>query len=570
MTMNYAYTPKIWPAFFTVLLLIALAFYSGRRRSVPGALPFAIGSLFGALWAAGALMEIAALNLPTKIAWFKFQAAWQIPLVTATTCFILEYAWPGRWLTRRNLILLSIPCLLPLGIILTNDFHHLVWLKFLYDGEVIPLRGAVNWTFFAYAYGLTIINLIVFAWLFLRSPQHRWPVALMLTGQILGRTVYMLGAAQALKSDLSPEVLAMVIENLMYAIALFGFHMFDPIPLARHTAIEQLKVGMLVLDPRGKIVSLNPAAQTILGSPTNHLLGCQIQELLPACTDLSGDFQAAGKGQDEISLGSGPEPRYYQIEASALNDWRGLAVGRLLMLHDVTEQKRTQAQLLEQQRALATLTERERVARELHDGIGQVLGYVKMQAQSARISLAQDQMADADSDLEKLVVVVQDAHADVREYILGAKLAASSHHGFLIALRHFLQRFQEYYGVRTEFIEPADWSDDLLEPTVEAQLLRIIQEALTNVRKHAKAQCVQVLIHLDDGRAQVIVQDDGVGFDPALLLDGGEQKYGLGFLRERAEEVGGKVEIQSAPKQGTRVVVEVPINRSQSTVNGKQ
>src|SRR5512136_2042329 len=112
MNWHFAYTPSIWPPFITVLFLLALAFYSWRRRSVPGALPFAIGSLFGALWAAGTVMEIAALDLPTKIAWFKFQAAWQIPLVTATTCFILEYAWPGRWLTRRNLILLSIPCLL--------------------------------------------------------------------------------------------------------------------------------------------------------------------------------------------------------------------------------------------------------------------------------------------------------------------------------------------------------------------------------------------------------------------------------------------------------------------------
>ena len=98
----------------------------------------------------------------------------------------------------------------------------------------------------------------------------------------------------------------------MYAIALFGFRIFDPIPLARQTAIEQLHSGMLVLDPQGKIVSLNPAACAILGSLQKCLLGRQIQDLLPASAGMIGDLPAAGKGQSEISLGSGSHIRYYQ------------------------------------------------------------------------------------------------------------------------------------------------------------------------------------------------------------------------------------------------------------------
>ena len=92
MDSHYAYTPHIWPSFLTVLLLIALAVYSGRRRSVPGALPFTIGCLFAALWAAGSMMEAAAVEVQTKIFWVKFQGAWILPVVTAITCFVLEYA----------------------------------------------------------------------------------------------------------------------------------------------------------------------------------------------------------------------------------------------------------------------------------------------------------------------------------------------------------------------------------------------------------------------------------------------------------------------------------------------
>ena len=231
----------------------------------------------------------------------------------------------------------------------------------------------------------------------------------------------------------------------------------------------------------------------------------------------------------------------------------------MLLLRDVSEQKRAQAQIVEQQRALAMLQEREHLARELHDGVGQVLGYVKMQAQAARDRLAQDQKAAADSQLAQLVTVAQDAHADVREYILGARSAVAGQPGFLPALREYMKRFSENYDLRAELIEPPNWSDDILEATVAAQLLRVIQEALTNARKHARAHCVQVTIHFDGQRAQGFVQDDGVGFDPSLLATTEGQKYGLGFMRERAEEVGGSVVIHSAPGRGTRVVVEVPV-----------
>lgn len=566
---DYAYTPQIWPSLLTVVLLVALAIFSWRRRAVPGARVFAVSCLVAVPWAAGSMMEAAAVDAATKIFWFKFQGVWQVPAVTALTCFVLEYAWPGRWLTRRNLALLSIPPLLLLGLALTNDVHHLMWRGFSVDGTVIPLRGPVNWMAVAYAYGLAILAVVVFAWLFVRSPQHRWPVAFMLAGQIVARVLYFLEAAHVLPSGLPVDVPPIAFEYMMYAIALFGFRIFDPIPVARQAVIAQMREGVLVLDLEGRVASLNPAAERILRLPAKQAMGQPVRELLPACPD--GLLADPGGAKVELSLPEGrrddgeggQEVRQFMLEISPLEDWRGLEVGRLLLLRDVTERRRTQAQLLDQQRALAMLTERERLARELHDGIGQVLGYVKMQAQAARDRLAQDETAAADRDLARLVAVAQDAHADVREYILGARSAASAQPGFLPTLRQYLQRFSQQYGLRAELIAPPDWGDDLLEPTAEAQVLRITQEALTNARKHANADCVQVSMQLATNHVQVTVQDDGAGFDPALLATAEGQKYGLGFMRERAEEVGGSVEIRSAPGAGTQVLISVPRRKEQ-------
>jgi signal transduction histidine kinase len=227
----------------------------------------------------------------------------------------------------------------------------------------------------------------------------------------------------------------------------------------------------------------------------------------------------------------------------------------------VTDQTRAQAQLLEQQRALATLEERDRIARELHDGIGQVLGYVKMQGQAARELLARDQVPEADGYLDRLVAVAQDAHADVREYILGARSGLPAGSPFVPALEEFLRRFSETYGITAKLSLEPEFTGERFEPMVQAQLFRIIQEALTNVRKHARASRVSVRLGITDGCGEATVRDDGVGFDPEVLKTAEGQRFGLHFMRERAEEVGGTVDIRSAPGEGARLIIRVPARK---------
>jgi len=541
----------------TAGLLVSLAFFSWRKRAVPGARSFAAACLSALIWVAGTIAESVAVEPTAKITWFKFQAVWQLPTITCITCFILDYADPGRWLSRRTLALLSIVPLLELALALTNDLHHWHWLGFSVGASVVPLRGPGFWAMFAYSLGLMLVNLIAVAWLFVRSPRHRWPAVLMLVGNVTARVLHALefvGGQGATRWDPSPFTIGVPFG--LYAIALFGFRLFDPLPAAGRTAIEQMREGMMVFDASWRAISLNPAAAGILGIAAARTRGKTWAELMPSCPEAALCL-GAGEAPIEVDLG-GAEARCYALTLTPLTDHRALTIGYLLLLHDVTEQRRAQAQAVEQQRALAMLGEREQLARELHDGIGQVLGYVKMQAQAARDRLAQDQVAAADAQLARLVTVAQDAHADVREYILGAKTSAAAEPGLVAAVEQYLQRFSQQYGLRTELIAPADGADDALEPTVEAQLLRIIQEALTNARKHAKAHLVRVSVELCTSDAQVIVQDDGLGFDPAVLATAEGQRYGLGFMRERAAEVGGSVEIRSAVGAGTQVLVRVP------------
>ena len=107
---------------------------------------------------------------------------------------------------------------------------------------------------------LTLVNLVVLVWLFIRSPQHRWPVALMVTGQIAGRVLF---AVDEMVGDPAPGaellLIASAVPFAFYAIALFGFRIFDPLPMARQVVFEQLRAGVVVFDPLWRVIGLNPA-----------------------------------------------------------------------------------------------------------------------------------------------------------------------------------------------------------------------------------------------------------------------------------------------------------------------
>ncbi|MCP4542919.1 MAG: response regulator [Chloroflexi bacterium] len=220
---------------------------------------------------------------------------------------------------------------------------------------------------------------------------------------------------------------------------------------------------------------------------------------------------------------------------------------------------RTQAeqQLLAQERQLAASQERERIGQELHDDLGQVMSYISLQTQTALTLLGQNEQAQTEALLEKLTQAAQGAHADLRKYILGIRDAAGAP-DFFAALGDYLALLRERYGLDIEMRVPGDLPDAPFDLQVEWQLLRIIQEAVTNVGKYAGVDSAQLIFQIQDGWMAVTVRDAGRGFAPHAPKEHGH--FGLEMMRERALSFGGRLEIHSALGQGARVTVHVPLD----------
>lgn len=556
----YAYSPDVWPAIVTFALTIFLAQYSWRRRHIAGARAYAFACALSTLWVLGVILEILAVDVPVQVFWRRFQAVWMQPVGVGMSCFIIQFAGLGRWLTRRTCALLFLVPLLNAIAIVTNGYHHLVWAGFVMERQLVPLPGPLFWLLNGYILALGVLNLGILGWLAFRSPRHRWPVAIILFGQIVGRVGFVLGRFGT--DGVGPGELVLFTVGLAgaaYAVAFLGFHFIDPVTAARTAVLRQMGEGMVVLDLEGRFVDVNPMGASILGIPETRLRDRFVSEFPLLAAAISQYPGATGTTRTEIVLGQPGPARYYDMQATPLKGRGGELIGQLLLLHDLTEQRRAQAGLLEQQEVVATLRERERIARELHDGIGQVLGYVAIQAQTALRWMRGGDGDRAGATLERLAEVAQDAHVDVRESIFCLKNDAGQEWSFLQNLGRYLQKFQANYGIRTEHSIADGIGEDTFEPAVGVQLLRVVQEALSNSRRHGGAGCVHIRIEGTGGHARITVADDGRGFDAGQGDGGREGHFGLTFMRERMQQIGGAIRIDSTPGAGTILTLDVPI-----------
>jgi two-component system nitrate/nitrite sensor histidine kinase NarX len=217
------------------------------------------------------------------------------------------------------------------------------------------------------------------------------------------------------------------------------------------------------------------------------------------------------------------------------------------------------AQLHTQMQQMAILEERYRLSREIHDGLAQTLSSLGWHLDYLKTLLDKEELDTLQAELESGRQMVREAYLDVREAIDGLRVQ-SDHPGDLpAALQECLAEFEQRSGIETTL--EIDHSPVDLPAETELQLLRIMQEALGNIRKHAQASQVWVRLQHPPttGRLSLSIADNGVGFDPALPR--GRGHLGMSTMRERAQSQQGELTIVTGPEQGTRITVTLPLRK---------
>jgi signal transduction histidine kinase len=558
--MIYHPIKAIWFYLLTAAVLAALAGYAWQYRRAPAARYWVLSLSLRASFLLALVMVTVSPVLADKILWAKIQQMSALVIIPTFFLFVVNIAEQKGRLARTvvaALVALTVFCMLAL---LTTGWHGWFWRGVLWDGVTFGIvRGPIYWAVMGIAYcQFLLVSVLCVIWARRASGLRRWQIAALPADPLISLAGHILWTIDQQAGIIPPLPLAFLLSGLTWTWIFFRLRVLSLMPLAESTVIGNIDDSLIITDDQDYIMEFNPSAKRRFGDKAPVLIGRPFREVFapwPAMTALL-DIKAATEGEIRLE-GSGD----YSYHVTPLIGWGNMNIGKAIVLHDTTGLKQAQAQIVEQQKALSIMAERDRLGRELHDGAGQLWGYINMQVEAARSLLAKNETARADSLLERLAGITRDVHTDIRESITGLRTATVEEHGLWRTLADYLQWFRHNNNIDAELVVDEGLSAGRLPPTTGAQLLRIVQEALTNVRKHAGARHVKVVVRQHGDTAEIRVEDDGRGLDPALAA-AKKGSYGLRIMEERAREAGGQLAVESAPNAGTTVVITLPLAQS--------
>jgi two-component system sensor histidine kinase UhpB len=280
----------------------------------------------------------------------------------------------------------------------------------------------------------------------------------------------------------------------------------------------------------------------------------EVRELGNPVSEVHQHYQANG-GQ-----------RFVEVVASPLRNTDGSFRGIIESMRDITAYRQAEQASIEYADRLKALaaklaevedSERQRLARELHDQVGQNLTALGINLKIIQMQIPEKVLETINFHLEDSLSLVDQTAERMRDVMADLRPPVLDDYGLAAAIRWYSEKISHRIGIpiSVEGIEP----HPRLDSNTEIALFRIVQEALTNVAKHSQASNVRITIAVEDKRLYLIIEDDGIGFDPGISIqtDSG-QSWGLLSMTERAEALGGQCRIDSSSDQGTKVSVEIP------------
>ena len=321
--------------------------------------------------------------------------------------------------------------------------------------------------------------------------------------------------------------------------------------------LEALPDAVVIVAAGGKIVYANGLLETLSGYRRGELIGQPVEVLVPERFRELHVSHRSGYVANPRARPMGVNLDIYlrrkdatefpaDIALSPLQTAGGMAV--VAALRDATERKEAQARL----HRLAVLEDRERIAKELHDGVIQALFAVGMNLQATEAKAGDPEAVRV--RLSGAVDSIDMAIRDLRNYIFGLRPGILADRQLDQALRQLVEEFQEKSGVVT--VVEIDERVAAQFGNAATQLVQVVREALSNVARHAQATTCRVRLVQQDDTGLLEIDDDGRGFKPGR---GSSRGQGLPNMRERVEAIGGTFSVESSPAEGTTVRVRLPL-----------
>lgn len=589
--MYWQYFLVIIPLMGAALISLGLTLIASRYRSALGSRPFAILTLAITVWTLGYALSLVSGDLTTKLFWTDVIYIGIVVVPVAWVTLAMQYADDRQQLTRRTIILLSIMPIVTLLCVWTNSFHGLFRsnISLVNSGELTILdaqMGPLFWVHTAYSYILFLYGTVTIAQTFMRStPQQRKQAGTLLIGGCipwLGNMIYLVGLSPIDSIDMTP--FAFTLTAIILGWGLFRYQLFDIIPIAREVVIENIRDGVIVLDPQKRVVDINPAAITILGQPNRSMIGKPAELLFARYHDRFDYLWGTQDARVELQIDHGSQPLIFDTRITQLQDKRGVHTGYLIVVRDITERKQNE-QILYQAKEMAEAANIAKnsfigtMSHELRTPLTTIIGYCELLQRQA-------------DDLET-VQLTEDLSA----------IWSAGHH-LLALVNNLLDLSKIEAGQMALFIDEFDISmlvDEIItttRPIVESyantfivncsldigtmssdptKIRQILFNLLSNAAKFTERGTVTLEVQREEmnGTAWIVfnITDTGIGIDPAKISylfeaftqadSSTTRRYGgtglgLSLSRHLCQILDGDITVVSTMGEGSTFTVRLP------------
>lgn len=569
--MHYRYIPQIWPLILSGIVTIFLGiFVLSSRRESKGASVFGLSMFVVTLWSLPNALELMATNLPTKIFWANLQyiAYCYSPVTLLAIC--MEFTGYDKWIRNKKILWLALLPTVIIFLVWTNEYHGLIRydIHLRNNGLFYVIAKKYGIAFYVHALYSHLLNIsaivLLIKSLFQRKSVYRKQVIVLFAAAsmiIVPNLVYISGLSP-LKYDITPIFFGPAGIITMWAI--FRYKLFALMPLARATVMETINAGVMVLDSDDRVIDVNPAFLNIVDRNEGKYQDMSAEEICRNVPEFIDACKERSKTQQELSVHSNQSAKFYEVLQTPLMDKKRKVIGRLVVFYEITEKKQAQQEFLKQQWTQAGIEEKERLARDLHDNLGQLLGFINLQAQGIRQELRNCGVDMVSEKLDQLIEVTQMAHTEIRDYISNIRSSVHSEQDFISSFKKQIEQFKNQTGLNMNFDIPSDLSVEKLKPVIWMNLLYIIKEALNNIRKHAGAENVTISLQITEKILFLSVEDDGKGFNTNLHTYSNKTGFGIDIMHERSSEIGGEISIRSVIGKGTKVILCVPLEEGEN------
>lgn len=373
MIFSNPYSPYL---FISAVISFLMAMLVWRRRTAPGATPLSILLGLTSLWALASALLLESSSIMLRELWFHILSVSAILSNPMLLSFSLEYTGHQNFLSKKSLFFIYLLPILTAILCVTTNYHHLFYTKVDFSSQfpdfLALVPGPFYWIYTVYSYAIALfIFVLILVNFFQTSWTYRKQTASILLGLMfpfIGNVIYTVFIGVG-KGAFDPTPLLFTVMGVFLACGLFWFQLFEVIPIARHTLVEHMQDGVIVVDIKNRIVDVNPSTLKYLNWDRSTPIGIHVQELIHSWYEQFANMPVELYVQTEVHKEGNPDS-YFDLRVEPIYNKQNILTGRLIVFRDITRQKMSEKALLEaHDRLRLHLKEIELLQIELHEQV---------------------------------------------------------------------------------------------------------------------------------------------------------------------------------------------------------